>query len=109
MPLHTRRCELQLSNYCPWGKGHLRDMVQQHAYMLENLGQKNYNEVILDSQVIETNAPRSIEAVFTLDGSPSDEAQRFQRQLVEHFGIPRGALPMLSFDLHSDAPFSVVD
>lgn len=98
-------CEVEPTNYCPWGKGHLRDMVQQHEW----LGAHNYNEVIIDARVFEQSTPFSIEAVVSFGGGGADEARRVQRLLVEHFDLPSGVIPLLRADLEGgNAPFAVV-
>ena len=97
-------CEIAPSGYCPWGKGHLRDMVQQQLW----LGSQNYNEVIVDGHVLETNAPYSIAAVFSQGRGASGDAHAVQQKLVQHFGISDSALPVLSLELwNKDAPFRV--
>eukprot|EP00966_Prymnesium_polylepis_P286828 6625199-Prymnesium_polylepis.1 len=89
-------CEVSASDYCPWRGGtHLRYMAQQ----LVRLGAGRYNEVIIDGRVFETNAPRSIEAIFSQGSAPQEgsEAHTVHRLLVEHFrGIAGGAPPLLT-------------
>ena len=97
-------CEVVPSDYCPWGKGHLRDMVQQQL----SLGSRNYNEVIVDGHELERRAPHSITAVF-FQGGGGDDARGVQERIVQHFGISGEALPVLRLELNNRAtPFSVV-
>ena len=96
-------CEIAPTNYCPWGQGHLRDMVQQHLWH----GAQSYNEVIIDAQVLEQNAPYSIEAVFSLGNA--DQVRTTQQLLVDHFGVSSGVIPLLSLNVNDgQAPFRVI-
>ena len=90
------------SNYCPWGRGHLTDMVRQHL----QIGPQRYNEVIVDAHVYEAKLPRSIEAVYF--SSNEGKARDIHQKIVDHFGLRPSQIPLLRVDMHASAPFTFV-
>ena len=102
-------CEEQAQpSYCPWGPGHLTDMVRQHL----RANKAKYNEVILDGDWWVHNLPRSIEAVFFQRGGEQN-ARRIHHQLLSHFKLSSSEIPLVRLSLdrnshghQSDAPFS---
>ena len=106
-------CTLERPWQCAWRPEELGTMMEQHLIGNSREADQHYNEVIVDTVTYDAHLPRSLFAIFFLDGS-SSEAQQHAREVHARYHqaypyLTDDDMPLLRLTLGNlDQPFERV-
>ena len=109
-------CTVERPWQCGWRPTELSNMMQQQEHDLENsvcqIDNKCYNEILVDTATYVANLPHSLEAIFYLSTSSSQDEQHARlvhSTFLAATGMTPSAVPLLRLALNNHAaPFACV-